>query len=254
MTQDEASLHRAVALICSGEVSKAAPLLAGLVRREPENAAAWQWLAACAPDADKQRFCLERSLEFDPQNQGLGRLLLDLQAGGVLTPADLLALAGAPPDDDGSDFITLTCPSCGGSLNATAVQDRLHCPNCGQEHLLRLRAGLEPALEKLQGVQEGVERAADELARQRLGEEIERLHVRQKENKQLFSRGGSILLTGIFVLVIYFAVVVFLPLLYLGAFLSALGLFYILFGLRNSGRIGAEIHQKVEEERRYRYV
>src|SRR5258706_205176 len=39
-----------------------------------------------------------------------------------------------------SDFVTLTCPSCGGRLEITKDVERFACAHCGNEHVVR-RAG-----------------------------------------------------------------------------------------------------------------
>lgn len=36
-----------------------------------------------------------------------------------------------------NDFITLTCPSCGGKLEISSNTTSLKCPNCGNEHIVR---------------------------------------------------------------------------------------------------------------------
>ncbi|MEA5076935.1 MAG: NADH pyrophosphatase zinc ribbon domain-containing protein [Anaerolineaceae bacterium] len=40
-----------------------------------------------------------------------------------------------------NDFITLTCPSCGGKLEISSNTTSLKCPNCGNEHIVRRDAG-----------------------------------------------------------------------------------------------------------------
>lgn len=74
-----------------------------------------------------------------------------------------------------SDFITLTCPSCGGKLNITSDISRFACTNCGNEHLIKRGGGivsLVPLTIELRKVQAGVDKTASELAIKRLKEEI----------------------------------------------------------------------------------
>lgn len=62
------------------------------------------------------------------------------------------AAAAKPP----TDFITLSCPSCGGKLQITPDMDRFACPFCGIEHLVRRSDGavsLSPVLEGLKRVE-----------------------------------------------------------------------------------------------------
>ncbi len=77
-----------------------------------------------------------------------------------------------------ADFITLTCPNCGGRLEITNDVDRFACAYCGTEHLVRRGGGivtLAPVLEGLRDVQAGVNRTASELAIWRLEAEIDHL-------------------------------------------------------------------------------
>jgi hypothetical protein len=62
--------------------------------------------------------------------------------------------ASAPvmPQPRQSDFITLSCPNCGGKLNITADTERFACQFCGHEHIVRRSGGLvalEPVLKNL---------------------------------------------------------------------------------------------------------
>lgn len=41
-----------------------------------------------------------------------------------------------------TDFITLTCPSCGGKMHVTKDIDRFTCEYCGSEHILKNNAHL----------------------------------------------------------------------------------------------------------------
>lgn len=251
-TKANSTLDQAITMIRSGNAEEAGPLLAGLARKDPKNASVWLLLTGFAPDLERQRFCLERSLALMPHNTAANQLLQALQGEQLVGLNDLIGAYDAFNSPQKSDFVTLSCPNCGGSLQVTEEKERYICPHCGQEHLLRLRAGLEPVLEKLQGVQQGVERAADELALQRLGDEVDRLQQKLLENKRSYHRGGMFLLTGVFILAIYFAVVSFSPLLYLGAFLTALSLFYFYYGLKTSARLNFFIQSKVKEQQRLR--
>jgi hypothetical protein len=74
-----------------------------------------------------------------------------------------------------SDFITLTCPNCGGRLQITDDVERFACAFCGVEHVVRRSGGvvtLKPIVESLAKVQVGVDKTASELAITRLGSEI----------------------------------------------------------------------------------
>lgn len=65
------------------------------------------------------------------------------------------------------EFITLSCPSCGGKLQITNDIERFACMNCGTEHIVKRSGGivsLSPVIDVMQGVKSGVDRTAAELA------------------------------------------------------------------------------------------
>ncbi len=100
-------------------------------------------------------------------------------------------ISGMPPipQPAQSDFITLSCPNCGGRLQITSDLNRFACQYCGHEHIVRRDGGiisLEPVMQmmgqintNLNTVGAGVyrlsgnaERQASEAAILRLKEEI----------------------------------------------------------------------------------
>ena len=77
-----------------------------------------------------------------------------------------------------SDFMTLSCPTCGGRLEITPDIDRFACSHCGHEHIVRRAGGLvslKPVMERLETIESGTERTASELAIRRLTPEVEAL-------------------------------------------------------------------------------
>jgi len=77
------------------------------------------------------------------------------------------------------DFVTLSCPSCGGKLNITNDIERFACGHCGNEHVVKRAGGivsLSPVIEALKKVEVGVDKTASELAINRLQREIDELH------------------------------------------------------------------------------
>jgi ribosomal protein S27AE len=78
------------------------------------------------------------------------------------------------------EFVTLTCPSCGGELQVTNDIDRFACAYCGTEHLVRRGGGiisLDPVLDRLTQVEIGVDQTAAALAIMKLTAEIEDLQA-----------------------------------------------------------------------------
>ncbi len=89
-----------------------------------------------------------------------------------------------------ADFVTLTCPSCGGKLQITNDLDRFACGFCGTEHIVKRTGGvvaLSPVVEGLRQVRVGVDKTASELAIARLKQEIaglnyEYAHVEESQS------------------------------------------------------------------------
>jgi hypothetical protein len=80
-----------------------------------------------------------------------------------------------------SEFITLTCPSCGGKLQITEDVERFACVYCGNEQIVKRGNGivsLSPVVDGLNKVQIGTDRTASELAVTRLNNEIRELEIK----------------------------------------------------------------------------
>lgn len=105
-------------------------------------------------------------------------------------PAQPRAVPPARPAS--SDFITLSCPSCGGKLAITSDLERFACQFCGHEHIVRRSGGtvsLEPVMKMMNQLSEDInfmgsginrmtaisEKQAAESAIKRLRKEIEDL-------------------------------------------------------------------------------
>ncbi|RIK35570.1 MAG: hypothetical protein DCC55_29900 [Chloroflexi bacterium] len=94
------------------------------------------------------------------------------------TAPDVEATGPQPQPDNQrsqrSDFVTLACPSCGGTLQITKEIDRFACSYCGNEHLVRREGGLvylAPIAEDIRHIRGGVDKTAAELAVARLTKE-----------------------------------------------------------------------------------
>ncbi len=73
------------------------------------------------------------------------------------------------------DFITLSCPSCGSSLQITNDIDKFACGFCGNEHIVNRGGGLvslTPVVQGLKAVKASVDKTTSELAIPRLKGEI----------------------------------------------------------------------------------
>jgi hypothetical protein len=83
-----------------------------------------------------------------------------------------------------TDFITLTCPSCGGKLQITRDINRFACSHCGTEQLVKRGRGIitiAPVVEEIKKVQKGVDKTAAELAIVRIRKEI--IFLTQQKNE-----------------------------------------------------------------------
>lgn len=113
-----------------------------------------------------------------------------------------------------SDFVTLSCPSCGGKLEITKDIERCACAFCGQEHIVKRTnstVSLSPVVEAIHQVKAGVDKTAAELAIVRLQKEISELQARRekllKESPPPSIPCFSIICLFLGLLVTFFAVV-----------------------------------------------
>jgi hypothetical protein len=79
-----------------------------------------------------------------------------------------------------TDFVTLSCPSCGGKLEITQDIERFACAHCGREHIVKRSGGvvsLSPIVDAVKEVKVSVDKTNAELAIVRLEKEIGELHA-----------------------------------------------------------------------------
>ena len=96
-----------------------------------------------------------------------------------------------------SEFVTLSCPSCGGELQITSDVERFACAHCGREHLVKRGGGIisiRPIVDGLVKVQAGVDRTASELAIVRLSKEIPTLEQDRASKLEAFKAKSGYLL------------------------------------------------------------
>lgn len=271
----------AIAMIKSGDKNGGAKILAGLVRKEPDNEIAWLWLAVCAPDVERRRQCLQQVLRINPNNLDAQKAL-NLQTAPREKP-DFGDVAGGAPtglnSEEGqtgnsadaalktetvsqtfsdtmpseiffpeeSDVISLVCATCGGPLAPTLEEERYQCAYCGSQHLVRRDRGkviLEPLLKGLDEVQAGINRTASELTARRLQDEIEKLEEGLILANRRLSQGGQFLLTGGFCLLLYFWGFRIGIILAIGSVLMVIALLLLSTGLQSRLRIAQRIGEK----------
>ncbi len=71
-------LEQAVAYIRAGDIDKGRQLLIEVLKQNPRDENAWLWMTRCVSDPEQKRYCFEKVLKINPQNQhaiaGLKRL------------------------------------------------------------------------------------------------------------------------------------------------------------------------------------
>ena len=83
-----------------------------------------------------------------------------------------------------ANFVTLTCPTCGGRLEIAKNIERFACGFCGNELIVQRAGGIVsimPVVEELKQVKSGVDRTASELALKRLRREIKEVEIKIKQ-------------------------------------------------------------------------
>jgi hypothetical protein len=114
-----------------------------------------------------------------------------------------------------ADFVTLTCPSCGGKLEITSDIDRFACSHCGREHIVKRSGGiisLSPVVDELKKVGVGVDKTAAELAIVRLQKEIAELQAKRVAMLQFSPRPATSPLFAILLVCGCLVAALFLPL------------------------------------------
>lgn len=67
MTSD--ALNQAVQLIRTGNKKSALPILSEIIQIDPDNEAAWIWLHVCVDSIPQKKYCLQKALAINPNNQ-----------------------------------------------------------------------------------------------------------------------------------------------------------------------------------------
>ncbi len=94
----EKQLQEAIQLFKEGQKAEASAALTRLLETEPGNELAWLWLAACTDQAEERRYCLEKALEINPQNQKARAALERLLPSAPVETPSSAAAADAEPE------------------------------------------------------------------------------------------------------------------------------------------------------------
>jgi hypothetical protein len=76
-------LNKGIALAKAGKSLEARHVLGQVVTRDPRSVRGWLWLAGVVETEEQQRYCLERVLHLNPQDEVCKRLLTQMKSGIV---------------------------------------------------------------------------------------------------------------------------------------------------------------------------
>jgi tetratricopeptide (TPR) repeat protein len=89
-------LGDAIQLIKSGNRQAALPILKEILQENPGDEQAWLWLYACVDKVQEKRYCLQKALEINPDNQP-ARAALEKLAGPAPSPSGQILDKPATP-------------------------------------------------------------------------------------------------------------------------------------------------------------
>ena len=92
------SLQQAIAAIKAGDKETGQQLLAQVISADPQNEAAWVWLATVVDDPQRQRECLHKVLKMNPNNEIARRSLAELNKLPPSLPGSQPACSSLPEE------------------------------------------------------------------------------------------------------------------------------------------------------------
>ena len=122
-------LNSAISAFKSGNKVAAQQILSELVKTEPNNENAWLWLSACLTNVEHKKYCLNKALTINPDNQNTKKALSQLEE--TLQPSfdDIISSSShviPTPAPDASSSTLLICPSSAGKLETPNNTDVIH--------------------------------------------------------------------------------------------------------------------------------
>lgn len=110
------------------------------------------------------------------------------------------------------DFVTLSCPNCGGKLQITSDVERFACAHCGKEHLVQRGMGtisLKPVVEKLDAIQHTSQQilqtaTQEAVTTQKVAAELALARIKKESAQATSGCASALLILGVAWIVSYF--------------------------------------------------
>jgi hypothetical protein len=106
-------ISEAVELIENGKEDNASKILARHVLDKPQDEKAWYLLSKCVREPEKKKFCLEKVLQINPNNQNAYEDLNDLHIKPESTKPSFIKTDLSEERTQPSGVYTRQCPNCG---------------------------------------------------------------------------------------------------------------------------------------------
>ncbi|MBN2503009.1 MAG: hypothetical protein JXB38_19675 [Anaerolineales bacterium] len=145
-------LTQAVQLINTGEKQKAQVILSKYLNNNRDSEEGWLLLARCMEEDDKKRFCLNKVLEVNPQNEGALKMVAKLdEATGSYPPVESLV----SPKDATLQIPAWAMPDFLAQMSAEDLNvDKEYFPELESEEVWETESWYQEAAEELEPVEE----------------------------------------------------------------------------------------------------
>src|SRR5215212_12062242 len=90
-------LEQAISHIGAGEIDRARSLLIEFLKQNPRDESAWLWMTRCVLEPEQKRYCFEKVLKLNPQNQNAIEGLTRLNSPKPVSPPMPPKVSEQPP-------------------------------------------------------------------------------------------------------------------------------------------------------------